>query len=233
MPDKDSSEQQHGTSAPLCDFILRNQLEELQPLQIIDFGAGGGKNGKIARQILQGKVRLVAVEGAEATTNMLSNDGPYDEVCNALIQDWVFKDSNMYDLAIFGDVLEHLKPNEIHAVIKQCHHKFRHIIIICPLHDIFQEDVHDNPLEVHQTYITSNFFDRYNCIEKHIKKGKAWTIMNIHILTACESAEPIWRKLSLLVFHRAMLILQPLGMARPFVNFLKRYFLKYKKLLRD
>jgi hypothetical protein len=223
---------QYGSSASSCDFILNHQLEELQPLQIVDFGAGGGKNGKIARKILQDRVSLVAVEGSEKTANMLSNEGPYDEVCNALIQDWVLKDSNMYDLAIFGDVLEHLKPKDIHAVIKRCHHKFRHLIVICPLHEIFQEDNYGNPLEVHQTYITSNFFDRYNCIEKHIIKRKEWTIMNVHILTACES-KPILRKLSWLMFHRTMLILQPLGMARPFVNFLKRYFLKYKKLLRD
>ena len=233
MPEKNSEEQQHGGSVKLCDFVLKHQLEELQPLQVVDFGAGGGKNGRIARRILQDSVKLIAVEGSEITTKMLSDEGPYDEVYNALIQDWVFKDSNIYDLAIFGDVLEHLKPKDIHTVIRQCLNKFKHIIVICPLHDIFQDDFYGNPLEVHQTYITSKFFDRYNCIEKHIVKGGKWTIMNVHILPVCESAEPIWRKLSWFIFHRAMLVLQPLGMARPFVKFLKRYFLKYKKLLRD
>jgi hypothetical protein len=164
---------------------------------------------------------------------MLTNEGLYDKIYNDLIQEWVIKDSNMYDLAIFGDVLEHLKPKEIHAVIKECLYKFRHLVVICPLHDIFQDESYSNPLEVHQTYITSNFFDRYNCIEKHIIKGKEWTIMNVHILPDCEASKHIWRRLALIVFHIAMLILQPLGLARPFVNFLKRYFLKYKKLLRD
>jgi 2-polyprenyl-3-methyl-5-hydroxy-6-metoxy-1,4-benzoquinol methylase len=144
----------------------------LQPFSVVDFGAGGGKNGKLVRQILQDKVELIAVEGSEKTAKMLSNEGPYEKVSCALIQDWVFQDRNTYDLAIFGDVLEHLKPKDIHKIIKQCHNKFKQIIVICPLHDIFQEEAYGNPLEVHRTYVTDNFFDRYHCIEKHIKKIK-------------------------------------------------------------
>jgi|WetSurMetagenome_2_1015567.scaffolds.fasta_scaffold436381_3 hypothetical protein len=49
MSENYAVEQQYGSSVPLCDFVLKYQLEELQPLQIVDFGAGGGKNGTIAR----------------------------------------------------------------------------------------------------------------------------------------------------------------------------------------
>ncbi len=232
MSYQDTVEQQFGSSVSYCDYILAQQLEVLRPTHIVDFGAGGGKNGRIAREVLQSDVRLVAVEGSEKTASMLRNEGPYDEVHHALLQDWVRKDSQMYDVAIFGDVLEHLKPTEIHAVIRQCHRTFRHIIIICPLHDIFQEETYGNPLEIHQTYITSNFFDRYNWGEKHIIKGSYWTIMYVHIDTAPKPAESMRRKLSQNIFHGSMVVLQPLGLARPLVNVLKRYFLKYKKLLR-
>jgi hypothetical protein len=225
--------QQYGSSSSLGDYILKHQLEELRPLNIVDFGAGGGKNGRMARQILPQAVKLIAVEGCEKTAQMLSAEGPYDEVSCSLIQEWVFNDLNIYDLAIFGDVLEHLKPKEIHAVIGQCISKFKHIVVICPLHEIFQEDAYGNALEVHQTYITTNFFDRYNWVEKHVVKGKGWSKMNVHILSEFKLAEPIWRRLSWVVFHRVMLVLQPLGLARPFVNVLKRYFLKYKWLLRS
>ena len=178
MPDKDSVKLQSGTSVSLCDYILKHQIEEIQPRQVVDFGAGIGKNGKITRGILAEQVRLTAVEGCERTAEILSAQSLYDEVYYSLIQEWVFKDLNKYDLAIFGDVLEHLTPKKIHTIIGRCLNKFKHIIVICPLHEIFQEEIYGNPLEVHQTYVTDTFFDRYNIIEKHIVKGKQWTIMN-------------------------------------------------------
>ena len=134
-------------------------------------------------------------------------------------------------MAIVGNVLEHLKPKEIHAFLGQCIKKFKQIIVVCPLYDIFQDDVYGNPLEIHQTYVTETFFDRYNIKEKHIIKTDEWTMMSLRIESACES-QPIWRRLSWFVFHRTMLILQPLGLAKPFVRILKRYALKYKWLLR-
>ena len=236
MSDMDYAEQQYGSSVSLCDYILKHQLEEIKPRQIVDFGAGGGKIGKIARQVLDERVKLIAVEGYEKTAQMLSCQSLYNEVYHTLIQEWNFKDLTKYDLAIFGDVLEHLTPKEINIVIRQCIKKFKHIIVICPLHIISQEERYGNPLEIHQTYVTSNFFDRYNPIEKHIVKGKdkgsEWTIMNVRILSTDESV-PIYRRLSWFVFHKAMLILQPFGLSKPFVNILKRYALKYKWLLRD
>ncbi len=228
---QDSVDKQYGSSTTLCDYILVHQLEEIQPRQVVDFGAGGGKNGKLARQVLAEQVTLTAVEGCEKTAQMLSTQSLYDRVFCALIQDWVLTDSNQYDLAIVGDVLEHLKPREIHAFIGPCTKKFKHIIVVCPLYDIFQDDDYGNPLEIHQTYITEGFFDRYNIKEKHIIKTSEWTMMSLRIESACES-QPIWRRFSWFVFHGAMLILQPLGLAKPFVRVLKRYALKYKWLLR-
>lgn len=233
MPDMGDTQQQHGSSGSLCDYVLRHQLEEIAPRQIVDFGAGGGKIGRIARQCLGDHVRLIAVEGFVKTVRMLSRQGVYDEVHHSLIQEWDLTNLTDCDLAIFGDVLEHLTPREIHGLIRRCIKKFKHIIVICPLHDIFQEECYGNPLEVHRTYVTSRFFDRYNPIEKHIirEREKEWATMDVHILTT-EKPLPRYRRMSWFVFHRIMLILQPLGLARPFVDILKRYALKYKWLLR-
>jgi hypothetical protein len=46
--------------------------------------------------------------------------------------------------------------------------QFDHIIIVVPLHDIFQDDSYGNGLEIHWAYITHHFFDRYKPVEKHI-----------------------------------------------------------------
>lgn len=231
MSVNNSKLQEYGSSLNFGNYILKHQLDVIQPRSIVDFGAGAGKNGRIVRQILPDNVKLVAVEGCEKTALMLTNKGQYNEVNGSLIQKWVLSDPNSYDLAIFGDVLEHLTPKEIHMVLGKCLNKFKHIVVICPLQDIFQDDAYGNQLEVHKTYITNNFFDRYNIIDKHIVKKEGVSILNIHILSEYK-LEPIYRKFSWFVFHRIMLLLQPLGLARAFVNILKRYAVKYKWLLR-
>ena len=222
-----------GTSVSYLDYVLRNQIERIKPQQIVDFGAGSGKIGLIAREILDKDVNLIAVEGFENTVTALTAQNTYNKVYHSLIQGWVeFQESSQLDLAIFGDVIEHLKPKEIHMVLKLCIKKFKNIIIVCPLYDIFQEEVYGNPLETHQTYITSNFFDHYKPVEKHIVIGEEFTLMNLYIKPSSNSI-PLYRKLSWLVFHNIMLVLQPIGLARPFVNFLKRYAMKFKYLIRD
>ena len=223
---------EYGTSASYLDYVLKNQLERIKPLQIVDFGAGGGKNGLIARQVFDKDVNLIAVESFENTVSMLTAKNIYNKVYHSLIQGWVgFQESTQLDLAIFGDVLEHLKHREIHMVLKLCIKKFKNIIIVCPLYDLFQEEAYGNPLETHQTYITSTFFDRYKPVEKHVFIGEEFTIMNLYIKLSNNSI-PLYRKLSWLIFHNIMFVLQPIGLARPFVNFLKRYAMKFKYLLR-
>jgi hypothetical protein len=227
---------EYGISSFLLDYIIMHQIKEIAPKQVVDLGAGGGKNGRLIKESLGNRCRLVAIEGYEKTVQMLVEQGLYHEVHHELLQDWIQKDSHHYDLAIFGDVLEHLTPKEIHCVIKQSITKFDHIIITSPLYDIFQEQSYNNPLEVHRTYLTSSFFDRYNPIEKHLvhkrtRSGIDLTMMNVCISTK-KNVNPIYRRISWPILHSCMMVIQPLGMARPFVNFLKRYFLKYKWLIR-
>ena len=225
------TKQQYGSSSSLCDYILKHQIEEIGPKEVIDFGSGCGKNGRIAKEVLGKDCRLIAIEGYERTAKMLVEQGIYHEVQHDLLQVWIQRDSHHYDLAIFGDVLEHLTLREIHWVIKKSIKKFDHIIIVTPLQEIFQEETYGNPLEVHRTYIISCFFDRYSPIEKHIVRGTKWTIMNVRILSKLKK-DPLYRRMSWYIFQECMIVLQPLGLARPFVNFLKRYLIKYKWLLR-
>lgn len=225
-------DQQYGSSLSLLDYILKYQIAEIKPKQIVDFGAGGGKNGRLIREVLGSACRIVAVEGCQSTAQMLTEKGPYDEVKHDLLQRWHTKNSQRYDLAIYGDVLEHLTPKEIKQVMESSLKYFSHIVVVAPLHDIFQEAAYGNPLEVHRSYITSGFFNRYNPIEKHVATTAGYLIMNVHILSEMRrNILPSGRLKGL--FHIFMLAFQPLGLARPFVNFLKRYFIGYKYLIRD
>ena len=162
------SELVYGFSSPECDYILRHQLGLIQPMSIVDFGAGAGKVGKIAKEILEHSYKIVAVEGNDKTAQMLVRDGQYHKVSNSLIQDWIEDNSNSYDLAVFGDVLEHMSVAKINRVMQKCIQIFDHIIIHVPLHEILQDGGEAMPLETHRSYITANFFDRYLPTEKHI-----------------------------------------------------------------
>jgi hypothetical protein len=230
MSHQETEHEQYGTSMTVCDYILVHQIEELRPLCIVDFGAGAGKNGQIVRATLGDSVRITAVEGHPKTARMLASQKVYDQVDEALIQDWMTANRNQYDLAIFGDVLEHLTTGEIHRVMSRCLKSFKAIIIVCPLHEIFQDEAYGNPLEIHHSYITEDFFDRYDCREKHIVRSGAWIIMNVLIDTQSVPAS-LTNRLAWGIFHRVVMLLQPFGLARPLVSFLKKRFLKYKWIL--
>lgn len=226
-----AAEQQYGSSATVLDYVTRQQLAELQPETVVDFGAGGGKYAKIVRETLGVTVKVIAVEGFEKAARMLSASGSYDEVRHQLIEDWMTSSSEWYDLAIFGDVLEHLPPPMIHRVLRECVVRFKAIIVVCPLYDMFQESYYGNELEAHRSYITGGFFDRYRPAEKHIAVTREWTIMNVLIRPGwCRV--PWYRGCSLWLFDLAMRILQPIGLARAFVNLLKRHVKPFRWILR-
>jgi hypothetical protein len=227
---------QFGLSDYICDFALEDQLRKLKPASVVDFGAGSGKNGGIVRRVLGNACTLIAIEGFGAAAQALQSAGVYDRVCLDLLQDWLEKDTGRYSVALFGDVIEHLTPGQVRHCMKLAMQKFDYIIIVAPLHDIFQEGaVYEgsselNELEKHKTYITAGFFDRYRPIQKHVVVGEQYTIMNVLIQTQrpkkALATRAIWN-----AFHFAMLTLQPVGLARPTVDLLKMTMGRFKWIM--
>jgi hypothetical protein len=229
--DATSNVEEGGASTWLCDYIVEQQLRHLRPDDLVDFGAGAGKNGRLARRALGTDCKTIAVEGFERTAATLKERGIYDRVDTALLQQWVDNDEGKYSCALFGDVIEHLTPRQIHYVLRKCLDKFAHVIIVVPLYDIFQDDAYGNELEIHRSYITSGFFDRYKPVEKHVVKGGEFSIMNL-LITTHPQLPPLYRRFLWRVFHVTMLVLQPLGLARPLVDLMKRFGRKYSWLIR-
>lgn len=232
MVSQEDSVQRYGTSSTILDYVLRHQLAEIKPKEIVDFGAGGGKNGSLVRDLLGNDCRLIAVEGYEKTARMLGEQGIYDEVHHKLLQEWLEGNSQRKDLAIFGDVLEHLPRNEIYRALDTSLKSFAHVIVVAPLHELFQGELYGNMLEVHRTYITSRFFDRYNPIEKHIAPVSNWTFMNVRI-SANMRKRSLRRRFFEAGYHYSVLALQPVGMARPFHKFADCIFQRFQFLFGD
>ena len=221
---------QFGLSEYICDFALVEQLRKLAPASVVDFGAGYGKNGEIVRKILGAACTLVAVEGFGPAADALRSGGVYDRVSHSLLQDWLDNNNAPYSVAIFGDVIEHLTPREVHRCLELCMRKFDHIIIVAPLHDIFQDGAYGNELERHKTYITQGFFDRYRPIQRHVIVGSDYTIMNVLIQTRLPK-KSLATRAAWSAFHMAMLALQPVGLARPTVDLLKMTLGRYKRIM--
>lgn len=221
-----------GTSSSVLDYVLLEQIVNIRPRSVYDFGAGAGKIGRLVKGVFP-SCRVTAVEGFFETVKFLRAHGVYDNVISCVIQDWFegcapdFKG----DLAIFGDVLEHMTPWEIHQVVRAALRHFKHVLILTPLHEIFQEDNYGNKLEIHRTYVTQDFFDEYGVLEKHIAQDGEWQIMNVHLAEA-PVRKPLYKRAAEAVFHRAMLILQPLGLAKAFTVAMRKMFYRFKWVLR-
>lgn len=214
--------------------LLRQQLKLLQPRSIVDFGAGAGKVGEIAKDVLDDGYKIIAIEGNDKTAQMLNSIGLYHHVFNGLIMDWFEANSASFELAVFGDVLEHLPIGEVKKIIRKSSKIFDYIIVNVPLHEILQDGGDDLPLETHRSYITVKCFDKYRPTEKHIISdidrpigvGRRWIKLNVFI--PCNTPKlPIHRLLSYWFYHLSMEILQEFGLAIAYSKVVRR--IKYRK----
>lgn len=87
------AEELYGSSTWLCDYIVQHQVAVLKPREVVDFGAGAGKKGRLVRGALGDACTLVAVEGFERSAKMLADQGLYNRVDTFLMQQWVEADA--------------------------------------------------------------------------------------------------------------------------------------------
>src|SRR5688500_4610268 len=101
-----TSEAQLGSRAAVCEFVTESQISKLAPQSIVDFGAGGGKYGRLIRKALGKSPRIIGVDGYRPAVDALREGGVYDGASCKLLQDWLDDTSDRHSLAIFGDVFE-------------------------------------------------------------------------------------------------------------------------------
>ena len=178
-----------GVSRPLTDSIVRKQILRSKAAIAVDFGAGQGKYGMMLRDIFGKKVHITAVEVFANTARYLKRKKIYDTVVSSDCQTWLEKNRQYYDLAVFGDILEHLRRDEIYRCIDIALNYFDKIIIVVPVGEERQGAIGGNIYEKHKTVITEDFFNRYNIAEKNLipvrderSRGKKLFKMNLLIL---------------------------------------------------
>ena len=105
----------------------------------------------------------------------------YNKVVKSNLIKWLEQNKKQYDVAIFGDVLEHLPKDQIDYALYLSLKHFKNILISVPLGKMEQGDVGGNIYEMHRSTISKNDFDKFNVIEKNVKSSKNHSMMNVWI----------------------------------------------------
>jgi len=126
----------------------------LQPNHVLDVGAGAGKYGKIVRAKAN-PLELTALEPWEPYIDEFKLDDIYDNVFTIDIREANWDVSRktislgLYDLIIFGDVLEHMTKEDAIEVYGKAASHTTNIIISIPIVHYPQGHEHGNPYEEH------------------------------------------------------------------------------------
>lgn len=130
----------------LIQMFLKNQVR-----RVLDVGAGAGIYGKLVREAwdeanainqkfnfvnLEGSIHIEAVEIFEPYVERFELHKIYDKIhCHDVLL--IVQDSEIYDLVIFGDVLEHMTTDEgiqVWNMFKE-KSKFLYLSIPCKIPD--------------------------------------------------------------------------------------------------
>ena len=160
-----------GGSWGINDIAVSNMISNIDPTYIVDFGCGLGKYSDMCKATLKHPYDIIGIDGFQPTIDYLKQTDKYRDTIYGLIENEVNNFNG--DLAIFGDVLEHLPKQTSFNIIDKAIETFKYVIIVIPLHDYPQGPSGGNVLEEHICSFEEYDFDRYNIIEKHIKSERS------------------------------------------------------------
>ena len=138
------------------------QIASIYPYFAYDFGAGDGFYGKLIRSVCP-ECATVGIEIEKSYLDKFKLNFHYDSVIMEDIRVFIDRADDSADLAIFGDVLEHLEEDDMIKVLDKAVDKFEFIIINSPVG--FQEHVHEIPSENHRCGLDKKTLEKYNIIE--------------------------------------------------------------------
>jgi hypothetical protein len=148
----------------------KERILDIRPTEIWDFGAGSGTYSDLLRTELP-NTQFVAVEIFEPYVEMFDLKSKYDLVVvqDARTLDFSFLTVQPNNMAIFGDVLEHMHESEARDLIEKAKGVFEYILVSVPIIDIPQGEVHGNLYETHH---------------------KTWSFSEMHyLMDSCEAYE--------------------------------------------
>lgn len=160
------------SSAITFDNLFQVICHITNPASVFDFGAGAGKYGKIVKLLKEsGKLataKTVAIEIDNDYINAFGLRLIYDEIVNLNLQSIVGDGSIHGDIAVLGDVIEHLPKSKGIDLCEFLMYQFKYIYVVTPV-DMKQDSWHGKNQEMHISRWLEHDFTKYpntSCIRK-------------------------------------------------------------------
>jgi len=145
--------------------IMVNFFKHNNNLRVLDIGAGMGKWSKLVRHYAQS---IHAVEAHLPYIERFKLHTLYDKVYNEDIRKFICEEN--YDVAILGDVLEHLEYDEALEVIDALKDKIPRLLLTIPITICIQDgSAYGNDFETH----------RYQWSDKEIQEVLGFKLLNV------------------------------------------------------
>lgn len=159
MPQSQQSEL--GTSV-IVNKILQTPLQN-----VIDFGAGEGKWGKLLKN------KVTCVDGVEVWKPYISKynlHAYYDTLHEVDLRN--FKFTKKYNTAILGDILEHISKEEAVSFIATLKNNVNYIYLTIPITICIQDgNLIGNPFETH----------RFQWSDKEVRYELNFNLLNVSV----------------------------------------------------
>jgi len=153
--------------------LVLNIVTGQHPESILDIGIGYGKYGALFREYLdiwdvskpyeERKVKLYGVEAFKRYDNPIWQvyDKIYTQDVLTLLP--LLSELGKFDLLFMGDVIEHLTKEEGKKILAEI--EYDKLIVITPRIVSDQDNVYDNPYEVHKSSWTIDDFPGFDHFE--------------------------------------------------------------------
>ena len=128
---------------------FKNHQSELH--NILDVGVGSGTYVKLIKEDsnICAKSNWVGVEAWKPYIEKYNLLSRYNTIINQDIRNLNWKDIKTFDVAIAGDVLEHITKDDAIRLVDEILNISTHLIISIPIVHMPQDEYEGNPFEVH------------------------------------------------------------------------------------
>jgi SAM-dependent methyltransferase len=129
--------------------ILMCKFVESKSFTFLDVGCGRGTH--VIKKISKGQRFVIGIDAYTPALKVARETGAYNEIIKSAVTHLPFE-SNKFDTVFLMSVIEHLKKEDGLKLIKQIETvAHRQVIIMCPLGYVPQEDLENNPWQIHRS----------------------------------------------------------------------------------
>lgn len=158
------------SSSPVFITEVIQNIQKLEPMNILDVGIGFGKWGALCREYLdvwQGRINrsdwIHRIDGVEIFGDYIQDHQRH--IYSSIFVDDIQNFADLippYDLIILGDVLEHIEKEAGKQLLEKLIGKSKKIILSIPIGPWPQDEMNGNKYEKHLSTWTSIDFVKYD-----------------------------------------------------------------------